>query len=161
MAYEIRAFVRPRVARVIWFLRHGDAEGTTPDFDRKLTKKGRRQAEHAGAALKALGVSIELCLTSPKVRALETAEIACKALSVEPTIDKRLSGGPFDPLDLAAGLDGVLLVGHEPDFSNAIGELTGGRVDIKKGGLAGIEQLELSVLLRPKETGRIATVEGS
>src|SRR5215216_1709164 len=124
---------------VIWFLRHGDAEDGSPDFDRRLTEKGRRQSRDAGAALAALGVELELCLSSPRVRARDTARLACEALGIEVTIEESLSGGRFDPLGLAAGLDQVLLVGHEPDFSDAIGELTGARVDMKKGGLAAVE----------------------
>jgi phosphohistidine phosphatase len=146
---------------VIWFLRHGDAEDGAPDFERKLTDKGRRQSADAGAALDALGVEFDVCLTSPRVRARETAEHACEYLDVEIAIEERLQGGRFDPLELAAGLDNVLLVGHEPDFSNAIAELTGARVDMKKGGLAGVEDGELRVLLRPKETKLIATVKRS
>ena len=146
---------------MIWFLRHGDAEDSTPDFERRLTEKGERQAADAGAALAALGVELDLCLASPRVRARDTARIACDPFSVEPTIEDRLAGGWFDPLELAAGLDEVLLVGHEPDFSNAVEELTGARIDMKKGGLAGVEGRALRVLLRPKETHRIATVGAS
>jgi phosphohistidine phosphatase len=145
---------------VIWFLRHGDAEDGEDDFQRKLTDKGRRQSRDAGATLVALGVELELCLTSPRVRARETAELACESLGVEIAIEDRLAGGRFDPLELAAGVDDVLLVGHEPDFSDVIGELTGGHVDMKKGGLAAVDDRELRVLLRPKETRLIATLEG-
>jgi phosphohistidine phosphatase len=144
---------------VIWFLRHGEAEDTEPDFDCRLTEKGRRQSRDAGAALAALGVRIDVCLSSPRVRARETAELACASPGLEVTIDDRLAGGRFDPLDLAAGLDNVLLVGHEPDFSDEIAELTGGRVDLKKGGLAGVEDRTLRVLMRPKEMRAIATVK--
>jgi phosphohistidine phosphatase len=146
---------------VIWFLRHGDAEDGDDDFARKLTKKGERQSTDAGAALAALGVEFDACLSSPKVRARDTARLACQALDVDVTIDDRLQGGPFDARELAAGYDEVLLVGHEPDFSNAIGELTGGLVDIKKGGIAAVEVRELRLLLRPKETRLIATLERS
>jgi phosphohistidine phosphatase len=146
------------VPAVIWFLRHGEAEDSQPDFERKLTDKGRRQARDAGAVLAALGVELDLCLASPRVRARDTAELACDALGLGVTLEERLSGGHFDPLELTAGLDEVLLVGHEPDFSDAIAELTGARVDMKKGGLAGVENHTLRVLLRPKETGFIATV---
>jgi phosphohistidine phosphatase len=146
---------------VIWFLRHGDAEDGSDDFARKLTGKGRRQSADAGRALRALGVELELCLTSPRVRARETAELACERLDVEVVVEERLQGGRFDPLELAAGLENVLLVGHEPDFSDAVAELTGGRVDMKKGGLAGVDDGDLRVLIRPKETKLIATVEGS
>jgi phosphohistidine phosphatase len=147
------------LALVIWFLRHGEAEDTEPDFDRRLTEKGRRQSRNAGLALAALDVQIELCLSSPKVRARETAELACEALGVEVALDDRLAGGRFDPRDVTAGLDDVLLVGHEPDFSDAIAELTGGRVDIKKGGLAAVDERELVRLLRPNDTNVIATVQ--
>jgi phosphohistidine phosphatase len=143
---------------VIWFLRHGDAEDGSPDFDRRLTPKGQRQSRDAGATLAALGVKFDVCLTSPRVRALDTARLACERLGVEPVVEERLTGGPIDPEELAAGIDSVLLVGHEPDFSDAIAQLTGGRVDIKKGGLAAVENRTLTVLLRPKETKLIATV---
>src|SRR3954447_16725630 len=146
---------------MIWFLRHGDAEDGSPDFERRLTEKGERQSRDAGAALAALGVELELCLASPRVRARETAELACAALGVEVTIEESRAGGRFDPLELAAGLDDVLLVGHEPDFSDAIEELTGARVDMKKGGLASVEDRLLRVVLRPKETSLVATVSGA
>ena len=146
---------------MIWFLRHGDAEDGSDDFARKLTAKGQRQSRDAGATLGALGVELELCLASPRVRARETAELACEHLDVEIAIDERLQGGRFDPLELAAGLEDVLLVGHEPAFSDAVAELTGARIDMKKGGLAGVEDGALRVLLRPKETKLIATVKGS
>ena len=104
---------------MIWLLRHGDAEDGAgkPDAERELTKKGERQSRDAGRALKALGVKLDACLSSPKVRARQTAELACEALGVEVELDERLAGGDFDPLELAAGRGEVLLVGHEPDFS--------------------------------------------
>jgi phosphohistidine phosphatase len=142
---------------MIWLLRHGDAQDGSPDSERPLTEKGREQARAAGAALKALGVRIDACLTSPKVRARDTARIACEQLDgVEPSEEARLAGGDFDALELAAGLgDEVLLVGHEPDFSNAVRSLTGARVDLKKGGLAAIRDGRLVVLMRPRELTRI------
>jgi phosphohistidine phosphatase len=141
---------------MIWLLRHGDAEDGSPDSERPLTDKGREQSQVAGAALKALGVEIDACLTSPKVRAAETARIACESLGVEPELEPKLAGGPFDPEALAAGLgDEVLLVGHDPDFSMAVHSLTGAQVRMKKGGLAGVEKGELMVLLRPRELNRI------
>lgn len=144
---------------MIWFLRHGDAEDGEVDFERRLTEKGERQSREAGAALAALGIKPQLCLSSPRVRARDTARLACEPLGVEVTEEERLAGGDFDALDLAAGLDEVLLVGHEPDFSDAVAQLTGGTVDIKKGGLAGVQDGELRVLLRPKEMKLIASVK--
>lgn len=141
---------------MIWLLRHGDAEDGSPDAERPLSEKGERQARVAGAALAKLGVSIELCLTSPKVRAADTAELACEPLGVEPRHELKLAGGPFDASALAAGLDQVLLVGHDPDFSMAVHELTGAQVRMKKGGLAGVDSGELKVLMRPAELEAIA-----
>jgi phosphohistidine phosphatase len=125
-----------------------------PPTDRR-TRSGHSRA--AGHALKRLGVEIDACLTSPKVRAADTAKLACEPLGVEPKHEPKLAGGPFDGEALAAGLgDNVLLVGHDPDFSMAVHALTGAQVRMKKGGLAGIEKGELIVLLRPAELSAIA-----
>jgi phosphohistidine phosphatase len=142
---------------VIYLLRHGDAEdGEGDDAARRLTEKGERQARDAGRALAEVGASIEACLASPKVRALETARLACEALGVEVEMTEALRGGPFDALDLAAGRGEVLLVGHEPDFSAEVGRLTGAKVALKKGGIAVVDGSTLVALLRPKEIRRIA-----
>lgn len=145
---------------MIWLLRHGDAAdavGAQSDAERPLTEKGRRQSRAAGAALARLGVRPGACLASPRVRALDTARLACAELGVEVQAVDALSGGTFDAVALAADHGGdVLLVGHEPDFSEAVQELTGARVAMKKGGIAGIEDGELRVLLRPAELRAIA-----
>jgi phosphohistidine phosphatase len=142
---------------VIYFLRHGDAEHeTSDDADRRLTEKGERQAEAAGRALAALKSPIDVCLSSPKVRAEQTAQLACKHLDVEVEIAEQLRGGRFDAIALAAGRGDVLLVGHEPDFSNVIAELTGARVKLRKGSVACVEDNLLQALLRPKELRKIA-----
>jgi phosphohistidine phosphatase len=142
---------------MLWLLRHGDAAEGSPDAERPLTKKGEKQARAAGRALKRLGVPMDACLTSPKVRAAETARIACEELGLDPQLEPKLAGGPFDAEALAAGLgDDVLLVGHDPDFSMAVHALTGAQVRMKKGGLAGVEKGELKTLLRPDELSSIA-----
>ena len=142
---------------MLWLLRHGDAADGSPDSERPLTGKGEQQSLTAGAALAALGVKLDACLTSPKVRAAETARLACAELGLEPDLEPKLAGGSFDPEALAAGRgEHVLLVGHDPDFSMAVQSLTGARVRMKTGGLAGIEKGELRVLLRPAELARIA-----
>jgi phosphohistidine phosphatase len=130
---------------LIWFLRHGDAEDGEPDFERRLTDKGERQSRAAGEALRELGAKPELILSSPRVRALQTAALACEALGGQPTSDERLRGGRFDPGELAAGVDEVLLVGHEPDLSDAIYALTAESVEMKKGAFAGVEGNTLRV----------------
>lgn len=141
---------------MLWLLRHGDAEDGSPDAERRLTDKGKRQSRAAGGALRALDVQLDACLTSPKARAAETATLACEPLGVEPQHEPRLSGGPFEAAQLAAGLGEVLLVGHDPDFSAAVHSLTGAQVRMKKGGLAGVDRGELKVLLRPAELAAIA-----
>lgn len=144
---------------MIWLLRHGDAADGSPDAERPLTGKGREQSRAAGAALKVLGVKLDACLTSPKVRAAETARIACEQLGdVEPQLEPKLAGGKFDAEALAAGLgENVLLVGHDPDFSAAVHSLTGARVRMRKGGLAGIDRGELILLMRPRELKAISS----
>jgi phosphohistidine phosphatase len=143
---------------MLLLLRHGDAADGSPDAERPLTDKGREQARVAGAALRALGIPVDACLSSPRVRALDTARVACEELGgVDVQTDERLAGGPFDAEELAAGQgDAVLLVGHEPDFSNAVRDLTGARAKLKKGGVAVIEDGELQALLRPAELAAIA-----
>jgi phosphohistidine phosphatase len=143
---------------MIWLVRHGDAEDGEgkPDAERELTKKGERQARDAGRALKKLGVNLDVCLTSPKVRARDTAEIACKELGAPVEEDQRLAGGDFDPLEVAAGRGDVMLVGHEPDFSQAVVLATGSRVKMRKGGLAAIDDHLLHALYRPKDLSAIA-----
>ena len=141
---------------MIWLLRHAEAAEGSPDAERPLTEKGEQQARHAGLALKELGVRPEACFTSPKVRAADTAKLACEPLGVEYRLEPKLAGGPFDPEALAAGLEDVLLVGHDPDFSMAVHDATGAQVRMKKGGVAGIETGELIVLLRPSELEAIA-----
>jgi phosphohistidine phosphatase len=131
----------------------------SPDAERPLSESGREQSRAAGAALRALGVEIDACLASPRKRAMETARLACEELGgdVEPRLEPKLAGGPFDAEGLAAGLgDEVLLVGHDPDFSLAVHKLTGAQVRLRKGGLAAIDRGELKVLLRPRELRGLA-----
>jgi phosphohistidine phosphatase len=114
------------------------------------------QAQAAGLALKRLGVRLDACLSSPKRRALQSAQLACEPLGVEVTVEPALGGEPFDPRALTAGLDEVLLVGHDPSFSMTVHDLTGAQARMRKGGLAAIEKGELILLLRPPELAAIA-----
>jgi phosphohistidine phosphatase len=155
------------MAPQLWLLRHGEAvpHDSKPDDERELTPRGRGQSETAGRALAKLGVEFAACYTSPKVRALETAQLACRALNIEPAIAQSL-GGRFDRDDALELLrahgpeDRVLVVGHEPNFSQVVLDFMGGRVDFKKGGVAAIRVErtagELIVLLRPRELEAIA-----
>jgi phosphohistidine phosphatase len=161
------ASVLGMTARQLWLLRHGDAEpqDARADFDRRLTPRGEQQARAAGQAIAGMGVQFAAILTSPRVRALDTARLAADAWGGVPEIYDALSGGldARGALDALARVDGdgqLLLVGHEPDFSNIVAELTGARIDLKKGGLAVVRVAagggELVALLRPRELTRIA-----
>ena len=144
---------------MLWLLRHAEAADGLPDDERPLTARGVRHADAAGKALARLGVNIDVCLTSPKARAVQTAELVCEPLGIEPTLEPRLSGEPFDPYELVAGLGEVLLVGHDPSFSLVLHDLTGTQARMRKGGLAGVSKGELVVLMRPSELVAIATAD--
>lgn len=149
----------------IWIMRHGDAEphGVKEDALRELTPTGVEEATAAGAALAALGAP-DVVLTSPRVRAMQTAAAASAAFGGEPVVVPSLTGGfrSQDALELIAEHPGksLLLVGHMPDLSLVIGDLTGASVGMRTGGLAEIRgsgsSWELVTLLRPRDTAAIA-----
>ena len=141
---------------MLWLLRHAEAEDGLPDDERPLTERGAMHADAAGRALAVLEVQIDACLSSPKLRAVQTAERACEPLGVTVTTEPALSGEPFDVRALTAGLGEVLLVGHDPSFSMLLHDLTGCQARMKKGGLAGISKGELITLMRPSELSAIA-----
>jgi phosphohistidine phosphatase len=155
------------MAPQLWLLRHGEAvpHESKPDSDRELTPRGERQALAAGRGLAKLGLEFDACYTSPKVRAHDTARHACEALNIDPVVEESLADG-FDREDalellLRHGADArVLVVGHEPSFSQVVHDLTGGRIDFKKGGVAAVRAErtsgELLVLLRPRELESLA-----
>ncbi len=145
----------------LYFLRHGDALGKEAwkgdDSARPLSEDGvtliRREAE----TLAGLSLGISLILASPLVRAMKTAEIVGAALGLKgpPVADRRLSPG-FDSRKLAeiladhSDVAALLLVGHEPDFSETIGAcIGGGRVECKKGSFV---RLSITDPLRPRGT---------
>jgi phosphohistidine phosphatase len=118
-----------------------------------------------------MGVHFDATLYSPKVRAAQTAELAAEAWDEEDrermAVYAPLAGGfeAVQALDALAGTDPdgrVLLIGHEPDLSQIAASLTGARLDLKKGGLAGLRldgaSAELAVLLRPRDLALIAGV---
>jgi len=141
---------------MLWLLRHAEAEDGVPDDERPLTERGAMQADATGRALAVLGIHLDACLSSPKLRAVQTAERACEPLGVPVTVERALSGEPFNVDALTAGLTDVLLVGHDPSFSLLLHDLTGAQARMKKGGLAGIAKGELVTLLRPSELSAIA-----
>jgi phosphohistidine phosphatase len=155
------------MAQHLWLLRHGEAvpHGARPDPERELTAKGEEQSRLAGRALAALGVDLHAVYTSPKVRARDTARLAAEALGVEILEEDDLAED-FDGNDARALMRSheadarVMIVGHEPDFSQIVYDLTGARVDFKKGGVALVRMgpsPELLVLMRPADLAAITT----
>lgn len=141
---------------MLWLLRHAEAAEGLPDDERPLTERGIRQADAAGRGLALLQTNIDACLSSPKLRAVQTAQRACEPLGVPVTIEPALAGEPFDVHALTAGLGDVLLVGHDPSFSLTLHDLTGTQARLKKGGIAGVAKGELLALLRPVDLAAIA-----
>jgi phosphohistidine phosphatase len=129
-------------------LRHahaGDPEAWEgDDAMRPLTNKGRRQSERLGRFLGERGIRPDVIVSSPKVRALQTAEIVAGALDMTVRIDDRLADG-FGKHELWALLDELgarepLLVGHDPDFSSLLIYLIDGAgISLRKGALATVD----------------------
>jgi phosphohistidine phosphatase len=128
-------------------LRHGKAENfnVNGDFQRELLDKGREQARRASRILNNAGLLPEIVLTSPLVRARQTADEFCTSAKIPgPVIQSWLASGmaPESAMaELAAFRDfkRVAIVGHEPDFSILVEWIlgvTGGGVEFKKGAIA-------------------------
>jgi phosphohistidine phosphatase len=134
---------------ILYFLRHGRAEQHSrgPDAARELTKRGRQELKGAGAAWHRLNLRPEVIITSPLVRAVQTAEIAQAALGVKdsPRTDDRLGPGATWATMGQAMADHheaarVMFVGHNPDFESAVALLSGGTaVRLRPGGVACLE----------------------
>ena len=134
---------------LLHLLRHAHAgdwstwEGV--DAARPLTDKGRSQSERLGRFLAGIAFRPDLLITSPKVRAVETAEIVARLLDASLAVDDRL-GGPFDIptveeiLSAHGDPERPILVGHDPDFSDLVAALCGAAgVPMRKGAFARIE----------------------
>lgn len=150
-----------------YFLRHGIAaerdEWQGSDFDRPLTERGRERMAREAKTMARLGIEPDAILTSPLVRAKETATIVAKALKLQDRLaeEERLGlsfdAGRFESIirDHHDAQE-LMLVGHEPSFSQTVGKLIGGaRIDFKKGALARVDlamgsQGALVWLLPPK-----------
>jgi len=132
----------------VYFLRHGDAGAAGAwkgrDDERPLSKEGAAQMEKVAATMALLRLHVDMILTSPLLRARQSAEIVARKLHLLDSLlaEERLAPGfgaaqlekiLADHRDRAA----LLLVGHEPDFSRVISACAGGaRVTCGKGSLA-------------------------
>lgn len=133
-----------------YFLRHGIAvepdEWTGHDFDRPLTHDGIERMKCEARAIADFSLQLDVIVTSPLLRARQTAEIVADRLKLRDEIveDKRLADG-FDSKRLSAILsehdnaEAIMLVGHEPTMSATIGRIIGdANVELKKAALAGV-----------------------
>jgi phosphohistidine phosphatase len=130
-------------------IRHADAgdpatwEG--PDAARPLSDKGRTQTKRLGKFLDGINFTGGPFITSPKLRAAETAELIARPLKAKVIVDERLAEGfTLETVDAiltdAGDPDRPVLVGHDPDFSELVAVLCGAAgVEMRKGALARIE----------------------
>lgn len=133
----------------LYVLRHADAD--TPaanDDERELSEKGRQQAEKVARFCEAQGLRPEVVLTSPLVRARETAQPIASRLGVELVVVPFLASGmaPEAAMQELRGYDrfkSVMIVGHEPDFSmlisHALGIAGGAHFHVRKASLTLLE----------------------
>lgn len=147
----------------LYFVRHGIAEElATSDFARELTKRGRRRVATSAKVMQRLQIAPSRIFSSPRLRARQTAEIIADELNTPLTLTEAANFG-FDLDDLRAltkrlsADDEVIFVGHNPDMSILVSELTGVDVSMKKGGLARVDTIgrtadegELVWLIAPK-----------
>jgi phosphohistidine phosphatase len=152
---------------ILYFLRHGRAEHTAnrEDAERRLTDAGEAQLRAAAPLWRRLNLRPQLVLTSPLIRAVQTAELLVAGLGGKhaPVVDVRLSpGAEWAAMAQAMADHGsarrVMFVGHQPDLGSAVELLTGASsVRLRPGGLACLEfpgtpepgQGELAWLLDP------------
>ena len=144
----MNAVPRIRAKWELHLLRHADAGDPAAwagdDADRPLSPKGERQAERLASFLADRGLTPDAIISSPLVRARQTAEIVGGRLGIGVAIDERLAG----PLGVAV-LDQVLaesgrparpiLVGHDPAFSELLTALSGAELSMRKGAFARLE----------------------
>lgn len=133
----------------LYLLRHAHAGDPGawdgPDERRPLSDKGEKQSELLGRFLAGIGFSADAIVTSPKVRAAQTARIVAEALSLPVVEDERLGDevdvSTLESILLDAGdAQRVIVVGHDPDFTELVIALcAAGRVPMKKGALARID----------------------
>ena len=113
----------------VYLVRHAEAAPGEPDDLRSLTSRGRTAARDLGTRLAAEGARADAVLSSPLLRARETAAELSRALGCAPEADERLApGATADDVRAAVGGRGeeVVIVGHQPDCGRIAAELTGG-----------------------------------
>lgn len=128
---------------LLYFLRHGEADWPNwkkPDAERPLTEFGKKEVREVAKFLDRLRVRPDLIVTSPLPRASQTAEIAADYLKGKLRTDESLAKG-FGMAEMRTVLKrhrakSLMLVGHEPDFTDVISKLTGASLKLSKAGVA-------------------------
>jgi phosphohistidine phosphatase len=132
---------------LLFLVRHAHAEKGEPDDLRPLSERGREEARVVALQLAAHDTPPTIVVTSPLLRARQTAEPIAHASGAELRIDERLAPG-LTPDALVAALDDeegpVAVVGHQPDFSEIAFALTGSDPGFPTGGVAEVEVDEAS-----------------
>ena len=132
-------------------IRHAIAVERSPDIPddaRPLTPQGTKRFRQAARGLARLFPRPDLLLTSPLLRAVQTARIAAKAWRMPITEEAALGGGSVAELESALrrvpARSTVALVGHEPQVSEFLAHLIGStqpdRLTFKKGGVAVVDR---------------------
>lgn len=151
----------------LYLMRHAiaaEADGNTEDSQRPLTEKGREKLGKIVFNMEKLGLEFDVILSSPYLRARQTAKEVADALNVRP--ENMLETENLTPYAFADKLveeirardpvENLLLVGHEPFLSQLIGMLVAGdaslSIDMKKAGLCKLSIVQLTY-------GRCATLE--
>jgi len=138
----------PESIKTLFLLRHAKASPIVDDmldFDRPLTKQGEKAAELIGQLLSSRGVTLDLILSSPAVRARETIELVMKAAGLQAKLrfDQRIyEAGPVQLLEIISQIEDdrhpVMMVGHNPSFEELLQALTGQAEHLSAGALAKI-----------------------
>jgi phosphohistidine phosphatase len=127
----------------LYFLRHGEAdwpEWEKSDDERPLTKRGKKEMHEVAKFLARIKAKPSLIVSSPLPRASQTAEIAAEHLKLKYRTDKLLAPG-FGLNHLKRLFEkypekSLMIVGHEPSFTETISALTGASLKLSKAGLA-------------------------
>lgn len=151
----------------LYFLRHGLAgdreDWHGDDASRPLTTEGVKKMEREAKTIAKLDLQLDAIVTSPLVRAAQTARIVADELDLRDVlIEDQNLGLDFDlarlrnVIEKHRAAEALMLVGHEPSMSRTLGQITGARVELKKGALACMEvdphslRGELLTLIPPK-----------
>jgi phosphohistidine phosphatase len=149
----------------LYVIRHAiaqplDKKNDFTDEKRDLTSEGRDRMREAAKGLRKLGVEFDLILTSPLVRAVETADVVAATLGVaKKDVQQTTNLAPGAAIEALVaelkshtGMESIALVGHQPDLGDIIADIIGCKgglaVELKKGSVCAINITETVPLLR-------------